>query len=248
MSKLFPPMHADRKFSSIAGVIVCWIVTLIIVPFFLIPLATDGVWVSLEGTSWVEIIYQLIKAGVVVALLKEYFAEDFFFLKISVKEYLGHAVLAVALMVAAVAVQMVPMVKLGMPVGYLLNAFPMVDMAATFTPGYLAYVNPIFGTLCLTVTAPVSICGMFYFMGFAPACSKKTWLGYLCVAVVTFVPVLLSMMWHWDAILTLDMYLLQLPVHLIACWSYQKTENIWTPVIALAMLNLLASLANIILI
>lgn len=248
MSKLFPPMQADRKFSGIVGVALCWVVTFFVVPFYLIPLATDGVWGSLEGTSWVEIIYQVVKAGIVISLLKEYFAEDFFFVKISLKEYIGHAALAVVLMVAAVAAQMVPMVLMGMPVGYLLNAFPVVDMAATFTPGYLAYVNPIFGTLCLTVFAPVSICGMFYFVGFAPACSKKTWLGYLCVAVVTAIPVLISRIWHWDATLTLDMYLLQLPVHLIACWSYQKTDNIWTPVIALAMLNLLASVANMILV
>ena len=248
MSKLFPQMQVDRTFSSIVGVILCWVVAFFVVPFYLIPFATDGVWGSLEGTSWVEIIYQIVKAGVVVALLKEFFAEDFFFLKISVKEHVGYAALAVALMVVAVAVQMVPMVLMGMPVGYLLNAFPLVDMTATFTPGYLAYVNPIFGTVSLVLAAPISICGMLYFLGFAPACSKKTWLGYLCVAAITFLPALISIMWYTDVVLALDMYLLQLPVHLIACWSYQKTDNIWTPVIALAMLNLLASVANMILV
>jgi membrane protease YdiL (CAAX protease family) len=39
-----------------------------------------------------------------------------------------------------------------------------------------------------------------------------------------------------------------LPIHLLACWSYQKTDNVWTPLISLALINLLASVAQIFLI
>lgn len=38
-------------------------------------------------------------------------------------------------------------------------------------------------------------------------------------------------------------YLVQLPIHLLMCWSYQKTDNVWTPLISLAVVNLLASVA-----
>lgn len=248
MKKLFPPMTITLSVPNVIGIIVCWIVVFFVVPFFLIPFAWGGVWGSLEATSWVEIVYHIAKAGAVVMFLKEYFADAFFFLQTSVKTCLGHAALAFVLMVAAVVAQMAPMVMLGMPVEYLLNAFPLVEMSATCTPGYLAFINPIFGTLCLTLAVPVSTCGLFYIVGFAPACSKKTWLGYLCVAVVTLIPALVGIMWQVDAVLAMDMYLLQLPVHLIACWSYQKTDNIWTPIFALGLLNLLGSLANVFLV
>ena len=248
MRKLFPPMQVDRPVSSVIGIIVCWIVSFFVVPFFLIPFAWGGVWGSVQGSSWVEIIYQILKAGVVVMLLKEFLSESFFFMQTDAKRCIGHAALAVALMIAVVAVEMVWLVSQGMQIPYLLNAFPLVEMAATFTPGYLAYVNPIFGTISLVLAAPISTCGLLYVVGFAPACSKKTWLGYLCIAVVILIPALIGVMWQTDMALAMDMYLLQLPVHLIACWAYQRTDNIWTPIFALAILNLLSSLANIFLI
>lgn len=248
MKKLFPPMTTNLTVPQVIGTVVCWVVVFFVAPFFLIPFAWGGVWGSLEGSSWVEIVYHVAKTAAVVMFLKECFADAFFFLQTSPKTCLGHAVLAFVLMVAAVLVQMAPMVLMGMPVGYLLNAFPLVEMSATCTPGYLAHINPIFGTLCLTLVTPVSVCGLFYIVGFAPACSKKTWLGYLCVTVVTLLPALIGIMWQVDVTLAMDMYLLQLPVHLIACWSYQKTDNIWTPVFALGLLNLLTSLANVFLI
>lgn len=248
MKKLFPPMKVERPASSLIGVILCWVVAFFVVPFFLIPFASSGMWGSLKETSWVEIVYHILKTGLVLMFFKEFFADSFLYLQISFRECLGCAAVAVGLMIAVILIQAVPMIMLGMPIDYLMNAFPLVEMAVTFTPGYLAYVNPIFGTICLTVVTPISTCGLLYVFGFAPACSKKTWLGYLCVAVVALIPALISVMWMKDMVLFLDMYFLQLPVHLIACWSYQKTDNILTPIFALGMLNLIASLANVFLI
>ena len=248
MSKLFPPMKIDRPASSIVGVVVCWIACFFVAPFILIPFASNGVWGSLKGTSWVEIFFHILKTATVLMVFKQFIADAFFFLQTSVKACLGCAVAALMLMVATVLIQIVSMTMLGMPVADLMNAFPLVEMAVTFTPGYLAYINPVFGTICLTVVTPISTCVLLYVFGFAPACSKKTWLGYVSIAVVTLIPALISVMWINDFVLAMDMYLLQLPVHLIACWSYQKTDNILTPIFAVGMLNLLASLVNVFLI
>lgn len=39
-----------------------------------------------------------------------------------------------------------------------------------------------------------------------------------------------------------------LPLFLIfACWSYQKTDNVWTPILSLALVNLVCSLAAMLL-
>ena len=51
----------------------------------------------------------------------------------------------------------------------------------------------------------------------------------------------------WKLIAVLSGYLLSLPIHLLACWSYQKTDNAWTPMVSLGIANLLISVAQILL-
>ena len=73
----------------------------------------------------------------------------------------------------------------------------------------------------------------------------KPVLAYLSVVVITAIPFIIDILWRQDVELNIMMYVMQLPAHLIACWSYQKTDNIWTPIISLAIVNLLASLVAI---
>ena len=52
----------------------------------------------------------------------------------------------------------------------------------------------------------------------------------------------MDILWRGNAPFVLSGYLVQLPVHLLACWAYQKTDNVWTPLFTLAATNLLASI------
>jgi membrane protease YdiL (CAAX protease family) len=56
------------------------------------------------------------------------------------------------------------------------------------------------------------------------------------------IPSVVDILWRGDAAFVLTGYLVHLPIHLLACWSYQKTDNVWTPLITLAVTNLLTSI------
>ena len=102
--------------------------------------------------------------------------------------------------------------------------------------------EPIFGAITVSAFTPISVCALFYCFGFAPVCYKKPWLAYLCIAVITLIPPVIDILWRDQPELVLSGYLVQLPIHLLMCWSYQKTDNVWTPLVSLAAVNLLASI------
>ena len=55
----------------------------------------------------------------------------------------------------------------------------------------------------------------------------------------------LDILWRGDAQLQIPLFLLNLPIHLIACWSYQKADTVWAPLATLSIFNLVTSLLNI---
>jgi hypothetical protein len=124
----------------------------------------------------------------------------------------------------------------------MLEHLPVVEMFVSHTPLFTVDLEPIFGTIALSVFAPINICTLFYCGVFAPVCYKKPWLAYLCIAVVTLIPPVINILWRGDAAFMLIGYLVQLPIHLLACWSYQKTDNVWTPLVSLVITNLLTSI------
>ena len=130
----------------------------------------------------------------------------------------------------------------GFDVITMLECLPVVEMFVSHTPLFLVELEPIIGAITLSVFAPLSICALFYCLGFAPICYIKPWLAYLSIAIITLIPPIINIIWRGGADLVLSGYLVQLPIHLLVCWSYQKTDNVWTPLVSLAAVNLLASI------
>ena len=44
----------------------------------------------------------------------------------------------------------------------------------------------------------------------------------------------------WDVTTEIILFVIQLPVHIIACWAYRRANNICAPILTLALANLLA--------
>jgi len=165
-------------------------------------------------------------------------------LQIGLKSILLTALIALALMLGWMLVVPDVLIALDIDPFISLDMFPVAPMAVMETSGFMVMNNPLFGTLCMTLLVPFSVCGMFYATGFAPACCRKPWLGYLCVTIVLLLPALFEIAWRGRSEYLIPEYLIRMPVHLVACWSYQKTDNIWTPIFALSAFNLGASLFN----
>ena len=235
LKRIFPKMEDRPEKMMVLPVILYGFIAFILLPVVVVLLGLD-VWTDLGMLAWLELAYHVFNAIIAIAMFKSYMGESFF----NVQLYTGRFVKTVAiatLMMLTLALEF--QFLLGLPV---LNAYPINELPITMVPSYMIDEIPIWGTLCHTLVAPFTIAGLFYATGFAPFCCKKFWLGYLIVPIAVLIPLALDMNWRGGTEWMLQAYLMQLPIHLIACWSYQKADTIWAPITCLAIFNLGTSL------
>ena len=242
MNKIFPPMYSKPEKIKIFSLIPCWLWVFVLFPMFM-PFLGLGLWEQWEISVWLEIGYHVANGIAMLLLISGYLKEEWFMVATDVRHYLKHVALTVGLIAGTELVLFGTLYPRGFHIEYMLECLPVVEMSVSHTPLFLVELEPVFGTIAVSIFTPITICALFYCVGFAPICSKKPWLAYLCIAVITLIPPIIDILWRGDAALVLSGYLVQLPVHLLACWSYQKTDNAWTPMVSLAITNLLASIA-----
>ena len=241
MNSIFPPMSSKPEKIKIFALIPCWLWVFVLLPMFM-PFLGLGLWDQWELSVWLEIGYHAANGILLLLLLSGYLQEDWFMVTTDFRYYLKHVLLTVGLILGAELLLLVISFRCGLSVDNLLECLPVAEMSVSHTPLFLISLQPVLGTVVLSVFAPVSICALFYCLGFAPICCKKPWMAYLCIAVITLIPHAIDILWRGETALALSGYLVQLPVHLLACWSYQKTDNVWTPMVSLAGTNLLLSI------
>ena len=241
MSKLFPPMTSKPEKIQIFAMIPCWLWVFVLLPMFM-PFLGEGLWEQWESSVWLQIGYHVLNGIILLALISGYLKEEWFMVTTDVGHYLKHIALTVGLIVGTVLLWTGILSLCGFPSDYIWECLPMAEMSVSHTPLFVLQLQPILGAIVLSIFPPISICALFYCFGFAPVCYRKPWLAYLCVAVMPLVPSIVDIIWRGEAAFVLTGYLFHLPIHLLACWSYQKTDNVWTPLITLSVTNLLTSI------
>ena len=240
MNKIFPAMYSKPSTSKIIALIPCWVWVFVLFPMFM-PFLGFGFWEQYELSVWLEISYHVANGIIALFIISDYLKDDWFMVTTDLRFYIKHIALTVGLVIIAEFVLLGPLTLFGFDIMNMLESLPVVEMSVSHTPLFLIELQPIIGAITLTVFAPISICALFYCFGFAPVCCRKPWLAYLCIAIITLIPPIIDILWRGGAEFVLSGYLVQLPIHLLLCWSYQKTDNVWTPLISLMVINLLAS-------
>lgn len=240
MDKMFPPMYSKPEKIQTISLIPFWAFSFVFIPIYM-PYIGFGLWEQWEVSVWLEIVYHVINGVGILFLMWSYLKEEWFMVTIDIRFYLNHVAQTVGLILGTELVLLFTLHFCGVNIAYMLECLPAVEMSVSHTPLFVVELQPVFGTIALSVFSPISICGLFYCLGFAPVCYKKTWLAYLCIAVITLIPPVIDILWRGEAALVLSGYLVNLPIHLLACWSYQKTNNVWTPIVTLMITNLLVS-------
>ena len=240
MNKIFPAMYSKPSTSKIIALIPCWVWVFVLFPMFM-PFLGFGLWEQYELSVWLEISYHVANGIIALFIISDYLKDDWFMVTTDLRFYIKHIALTVGLVIIAEFVLLGPLTLFGFDIMNMLESLPVVEMSVSHTPLFLIELQPIIGAITLTVFAPISICALFYCFGFAPVCCRKPWLAYLCIAIITLIPPIIDILWRGGAEFVLSGYLVQLPIHLLLCWSYQKTDNVWTPLISLMVINLLAS-------
>ena len=234
-------MTSKPETIQIFAIIPCWLWVFVLLPMFM-PFLGLGLWEQWELSVWLEIGYHIANGLLMLVIIFSYLKEEWFMVTIDVSHYLKHVMLTVGLIAGAELLLLGTLFICGVNIDDMLECLPIVEMSVSHTPLFTVELQPIYGTIALSVFAPISICALFYCLGFAPICYHKPWLAYLCVAAITLIPPVIDILWRGEAAFVLGGYLVQLPVHLLACWSYQKTDNVWTPLFSLVTTNLLASI------
>jgi hypothetical protein len=246
MNKIFPSMTSKPEKIQIFALIPCWIFVFVLLPMYM-PFLGFGLWEQWELSVWLEIGYHVANGIVMLVLMFSYLKEEWFMVTTDVGHYLKHVMLTVGLIVGVELIWLFVLSLFGFNIDNMLKCLPVVEMSVSHTPLFVIDLEPIFGTVALSIFAPISICALYYCFAFAPICYHKPWLAYLCVAVVTLIPPIIDILWRGEAAFVLSGYLVGLPIHLLACWSYQKTDNVWTPMISLSITNLLTSVILLVL-
>ncbi|MBQ9098264.1 MAG: hypothetical protein IJY50_02420 [Clostridia bacterium] len=241
MNKIFPSMYSKPENGQIVALIPCWIWVFVLFPMFM-PFLGAGLWEQWELSVWLEVGYHVVNGVAMFLIMRAYLKDEWFMLTTDVRYHLKHIALTVGLIAGAELIWLGALHVCGFNVAYMLDFLPLAEMTVSHTPLFLIELQPVFGTIALSVFAPFSICLLFYCLGFAPACNKNPWIAYPCVAAVTLIPCIIDILWRGNAIFMLSGYLIRLPIHLLACWSYQKTNNVWTPIFSLAITNLITSI------
>lgn len=191
--------------------------------------------------SWLQIVYHMLNILLLVTGYREYLADSFFTVQIETDRLIS---------TLAVAVGSILILSGGTFIYHLiwgeqwlaLAMVPITETEMLMVNSYLVEVNPIFGSLCMILVVPFTISCMYYGSGFGTVCARNPWLGYLVVAVLIAIPRLAAAATYAIPSEELQLYLVQLPVHLIACWTYQKSDTIWGPIFTLMITNLLSCL------
>lgn len=242
MKQIFPPMN-DRPESFMPfATFGYWIFAFVMIPLFM-PLIGAGLWNDTQFASWLDLVYHGLNAGVVVYMLRTYFWDSLLNVQLYTKSFIKTVGMALLLMLTLT----LALAQYFLPVSLVADAFPINEMGVAVSPGIMIRQLPVFGTLCHVLFAPVVVVGLFYAVGFAPFCCRKTWLGYLMVTFLLMLPPAFDILWRGDAGYVIPIFLVRLPMHWIACWSYQKADTVWAPLATLSIFNLATSLLGMIL-
>jgi hypothetical protein len=246
MKKLFPKMNEHIGGGYIFCIFAVWVVAFLLVPAWL-PLLAGGFQNNFSALSWFETVLTAVLGIVMLLVMKEYLKDAFLYVQIGAKGIFSTAAIALALMVAWVLMARELLAILWIDPASMFYILPITPTNVLLPPGVVVENNHIVGLLSMTLLAPFGVCGMLYVSGFAPVCTRSSWLGYLTMAGLALFIAIADSFWYWAQGLAYLAFFVRLPVHMFACWSYQKTDNVWTPIFALAGFNLLTSLVNILL-
>lgn len=235
MKRFFPIMNDEPEKGMHFALLAYWLIAFEVVPTF-IPLISDGYWDNLPVISWFEIAYHVLNSVVILIMLKSYLMDSFLNVQLDPKGFFKIVGFSALVMLVLAAVVYYFMDRMA------INFYPITERIVAITPGLMVQNQPIFGILCCSLFTPLAVAGLFYVSVFAPVCRRNRWLGYLVVAAFIAVPSLLEILWRGGEKYVIVTFLLQLPMHWIACWTYQKADTVWAPVATLAVFNFGASI------
>lgn len=240
MFELFPEMY-EKPDSQAVGAGLAYIVAGFLILPFCLTIFGLVLFPTEYAQSWLEIGFHGLSFFLCVRAFKDHLAECWD----NLRGKIGRFLLVTSVGIVACILLWIGYVLLIPGNAGLLVAFyslPIVEKNLVIYPLTILVEIPILGVLAMTVLAPVAVSCLYYGTAFAPACYTKPWLGYLLVTLLISLPRLVGcLLFRWDNAMELSTLAAQLPIHWICCYCYERTDNIWSPILIHAVTNLLGS-------
>lgn len=248
MKKLFPTMLDRPEGRTLISGIPYWAFAFFLFPFMIALFSQDSGQV-LYG-AWLDMGYHLINFIVVIICFLPYLRESFLNVQLYLKKIFKTVALGVVVVVA---------IKILMCILFVSSSNELFANAAfghlLTTESDLAYFStalieaqPLWGTLCVVLLTPVVTSCLLYACTFAPICNNRPWLAYIIMTGAFLLIQLIKIFSLWSGDEQLAGFWVQIPIHLLVCWTYQYTDTIWTPIAIHSISNLLLSLGTVLMV
>lgn len=235
MRRNFTTLMERPEVNNSIAALVYQVVAYFSIPFLLLLLLQGGISGIREVSAGIELAYHAFNFFVALFIYREYLTDTFADIRYHYKKLLK---------ASAQSIELILLIALAlffsMGFGNILVAvgsLPLVEVDLFVLPCDVIEIYPLLGVLCMVVIAPVTISCLLYGSVFAPICYTRPVLAYLAMAAFLAFPRFCNAATYWDPATEWTLYFTQLPVHLLACRSYQKADSIWAPILTLSVVN-----------
>ncbi len=227
---LFPEMYEcpEKNTVTVGGVL--WILAIALCPLVMVFFASG----DLRTQTWWELGCHGVSFLAVVIVF-------FGFLKDSLVEALGRR----KKFFGMVMISSVVMLLVTMVINLICTIFGAPNWVFPYGAlevlgaGAMVAGNPWMALVYYVILAPVTNACIYYAVHFAPECCKGRPHPYWKMVAILAVPRLFMYLLLRDLGGQLLLFAIQLPIRMVACWSYQKSDTIWVPILSHSLLNLL---------
>ena len=240
MNKLFPQMYDSPETSQAVGGLSYGVVAFVVLPFtfalFFFAGSSDNVYVGLECA------YQLCNFAALFCIFRTYLLDSWLNVSIAPKKVLGVSLTAAAVIAIFYAALGCFRLLSESDCAWTLwmGTLPMTGIELMLLPGQFLLYGGIWASLILVVLGPITTACLYYATVFSPICAAgHRFAAYLAVAGITALPRIITYYTIWGGWKEIPLYLAQLPIHWLACWTYQKTNTVWAPIFTHAIVNAL---------
>lgn len=235
MSRNYTMLMERPEINNSIAALVYQVVAYFSIPFLLLLLLQGGQSGITEVASAIELAYHVFNFFVALFIYREYLTDTFSDIRYHYRKLLKASAQSIEL-ILLIALALFFSLGFG-NVLIAVGSLPLVEVNLFILPCDVIYVYPLLGTFCMVFLAPVAVSCLFYGSVFAPICYTRPVLAYLAMAAFLAFPRLCNAATYWDPATEWTLYFTQLPVHLLACRSYQKADSIWAPILTLAVVN-----------
>lgn len=238
MHKYFPTLTERPELNNSIAALVYQVVAYYSLPFLLLLLLQGGDAGRDKVEAAVEIAYHVFNFFVALFIFREYLTDASLSLKQDLKRNLTTIwvsvglIFLVSLVLYNLFAHSFSQLRLSAH-----GALPLTEVELFVLPRDVVLTYPLFGTLCMMFLTPFSIGCLYYGAVFAPVCYTRPILAYFAMALFLAFPRYCNGSTFWVPAEQIILYITQLPLHIIACRAYQKSDSIWVPIAIHVIVN-----------